>query len=271
MKPKVVSFRASASSAPEPIDTVYDVVAPENVSFQFRLAGPFVRAKAFCLDVAIVLFWFIVSTLCLAYVFLSFFSGNFSESVLNFLIIFNAAYCFWFWLAVFEAFCGGRTPGKLIFGLRVISSSGHAISIGQAFLRNVLRLADATLGPFVVPIMGASGRQARLGDLAAGTLVVNERLQKKAVPAIIFRESNIVTVEAAIPDDFIVSEPLHKALSLYVARRLEISPPRRYEIASSLAAALARRARISFQVDPDAFLCALWQRATGGAGSERVV
>ncbi len=260
----------------EPLDTVYDVVAPENVAFQYRLAGPFIRAAAWMADMTIVFCWLVLSTAFTAYLLFSLsdllVGTDFEDVLETFFCVFailNGLFCIWFWNATFEAFCRGRTPGKAIFGLRSISLSGRPLTVGQALLRNILRYADFMLGPFLLLVMGSNNRMARLGDLAAGTLVVNERLQKKATPAIVFNENKILTIQSRIPDEFTMTPRIHKALSLYVARRLEISPLRLYEIASPMAALLARESHFPYRVDPDAFLCALWQRATGDVKKER--
>ena len=230
-----------------PIDTCYDVVAPENVSFQYRLAGPFLRTAAWFLDLTVIMIWVLIST-TLWGVFLNYLrdelvilNDSLRSAIFWFFLFLNLMFCTWFWNASFEAYCRGRTPGKAAFGLRTVSVSGRPIGMGQAFLRNFIRLADVSLGPFLVLIMGSNDRMARLGDLASGTIVVNERLQKKATPAVVFREANIV----------------------------EISPPRRYEIASPFAGTLARKANFPYRVDPDAFLCALWQRVNGNADKGR--
>ena len=267
--------RGNAESVVTPIDSCYDVVAPENVSFQFRVAGPFLRTFAWLLDIAVIAAWFLFSTTLLG-LFLNYLRDELYllneilwQSLFGLFFMLNLMFCLWFWNALFEAFWRGRTLGKAVLGLRTLSVSGRPISVGQAFLRNILRTADCMLGPFLVLIMGSNDRMARLGDLAAGTIVVNERLQKNATPAVVFRETNIVTIESHIPSDFMVSERIHKALSLYIARRLDISPPRRYEIASAFAGALARKANFPYRVDPDAFLCALWQRVNGEADKGR--
>lgn len=75
---------------------------------------------------------------------------------------------------------GGRTPGKLLTGLRVTRVDGRAPSIGEAFLRNLLRLLWVTpFGPAFVLLDAWSLRvtelDQRMGDLAAGTVVVSER------------------------------------------------------------------------------------------------
>ncbi len=86
---------------------------------------------------------------------------------------------------MFEAFWKGQTPGKRILRLRVIGASGRALTFWEALLGNLLRIID------FLPALYAAGaasifwtrHQQRLGDLAAGTLVVHERnLPAAAVP-----------------------------------------------------------------------------------------
>ncbi|HVM45697.1 MAG TPA: RDD family protein [Candidatus Thermoplasmatota archaeon] len=80
---------------------------------------------------------------------------------------------------LFEGF-GGRTPGKLLTGLRVARTDGAPATMGDAFLRNLLRLLWITpFGPAFVLLDWWSLRitelDQRMGDLAAGTVVVHER------------------------------------------------------------------------------------------------
>jgi hypothetical protein len=84
---------------------------------------------------------------------------------------------------------GGRTPGKRMSGLRVVRAGGRPVDFVSSAIRNVLRLVDFLplfygLGMLVVML---SANNQRLGDLAAGTLVVRERLgaaSRVAVPEI---------------------------------------------------------------------------------------
>ena len=254
----------------EALDTTYEVVAPENVAFQYRAAGPFIRAFAYALDVFVIFLTFVLFSMLLGEI-LRFFGARsnreLASSLFAFFFILGALFAFWFWNAFFEAFWGGRTPGKAIMGLRTTTTAGRPISFPQALLRNVLRSADLALGPFCVVVMGANDRMARLGDLAAGTIVVNERLQRRHTQRAIFHEQLIVNIASNIPDEFSASETTMKALALYVSRRLALSPPRRYEIAAPLASTLARRARFPYRVDPDAFLCALYQKLMGNVAA----
>src|SRR5439155_1440901 len=86
---------------------------------------------------------------------------------------------FFGYLASFEALNGGRTPGKQALGIRVVMETGHAVTPTAATVRNLVRLLDCYF-PLVPLLPGLvmvflHPRNPRLGDLAAGTVVVRDR------------------------------------------------------------------------------------------------
>jgi uncharacterized RDD family membrane protein YckC len=88
------------------------------------------------------------------------------------------------YFATLEALWNGQTPGKRVVGLRVIHASGRPISVYEAVLRNVVRIADQMPGIYAVGIIAVfvTERSQRLGDLAASTVVVHERLVEATMP-----------------------------------------------------------------------------------------
>src|SRR5207253_4643105 len=86
---------------------------------------------------------------------------------------------------VFEVFASGRTPGKGLNGLRVVRTDGSPVGFFTSAVRNVLRLADLLPGMYLAGIVSilVTRRNQRLGDLAAGTLVVRERRPSLGWPA----------------------------------------------------------------------------------------
>ncbi len=85
---------------------------------------------------------------------------------------------------VFEWLWNGQTPGKRLLKLRVIREDGRPVTFWEALARNLLRVFDAVPG-FVIPIYSIglitifmSGRDQRIGDIFAGTVVVRERLDE---------------------------------------------------------------------------------------------
>src|SRR5258708_11559626 len=79
----------------------------------------------------------------------------------------------WGYFIIFEWRWQGQTPGKRIFGIRVIQWRGTAITFDQSALRNILRIADFIPVGYLVGFLVAMANREnrRLGDLAAGTLV----------------------------------------------------------------------------------------------------
>lgn len=88
------------------------------------------------------------------------------------------------WFCGFETLWRGRTLGKAAMGLRVVGADGSVVRFHQAFLRAAVGIVDFLLVPIgfiaVVSVL-LSRRDQRLGDLAAGTLVVRERSASRGV------------------------------------------------------------------------------------------
>ncbi len=77
----------------------------------------------------------------------------------------------------FETLASGRTPGKRWTGLRVVRTSGAPVGFLTSVVRNLMRLVDMLSTFYVVGIVAVlvSKNNQRLGDMAAGTVVVRER------------------------------------------------------------------------------------------------
>jgi uncharacterized RDD family membrane protein YckC len=146
------------------LDTERRVEAPEGVAVALRVAGPFPRLGAWLIDQGIRLS--VYSTIGGVLGLL----GSFGEGIMSILIFVVE----WFYPVVFELRTGGRTPGKMAIGLMVVQADGTPITPGAALLRNLLRFADflpfAYLGGLLCMLSNADF--ARVGDLAAGTVVV---------------------------------------------------------------------------------------------------
>lgn len=81
----------------------------------------------------------------------------------------------------------GRTPGKRIAGIRVVARDGGPAGTGAHLARNLFRLLDSLPGMYALGLasMIATRSQSRIGDLAAGTLVIYESMQREAVLAVL--------------------------------------------------------------------------------------
>jgi uncharacterized RDD family membrane protein YckC len=148
---------------------------PEGVSVEVVLAGYGSRFGAILLDSAIQLaVIYVLALVVLASTVDSSGDGASGDGslVAAGLVSVIVLVVFFGYFVLFECACGGRTVGKMAAGLRAVRLDGRPIGFLRSLVRTVLRIVDyATVGAF---ILGTS-RNQRLGDLAAGTIVVRER------------------------------------------------------------------------------------------------
>lgn len=235
------------------IDTRIQIVTPENIAFQYRVAGPFRRLPAFLVDLSIRLGVAVVGMIAASLTFGT--VGLGLGLVLWFVLS-------WFYGGLFEALWNGQTPGKRLLGIRVVSVEGQPITPFQAILRNILREIDAQPVLFYqVGLLAATlnDRFQRLGDLAAGTMVVIEegRRLQGVVP---IREPEAIRIAALVPPSFEPSRSLARALAAYAQRRHFFPPGRRLEIARHIGEPLRQKLQFPPDTDLDMLLCGLYRR-----------
>jgi uncharacterized RDD family membrane protein YckC len=82
-----------------------------------------------------------------------------------------------FYFVLFEVLGGGRTPGKRATGIRVVRTGGSPITFVRSMLRNIVRIVDSLPAFYLVGMLTIfiTNNNQRLGDLAAGSLVVRDR------------------------------------------------------------------------------------------------
>ncbi len=151
---------------------LHEVITTEKVPFRYRVAGLGSRFLAWLCDMAILFGLLLMGGLFVAP--LEAARPGLGGAVF---LLWQFA-LLWGYFFVFEWLWQGQTPGKRVLGIRVIDWSGTRISFFQAALRNVLRAADGLPFPFLLYGLGFAAamcnrEQRRLGDLAAGTLVVH--------------------------------------------------------------------------------------------------
>lgn len=241
---------------PPPLDTTVLVVTPENVAFDFQLAGPFPRALAFLVDALLIAILFVLLVL------LSFSLGSLGAGLsgIGLVLLF---FTWWGYGMVMETLANGQTLGKMALGLRVVAGTGLSITPSQAILRNILRAADL-VPPFFPGIFAMLGnsRFQRLGDLAANTMVIVEKTNLRPKPPL--SEVDTSAIEDLIPKKFSPSISLMDTLAAYIGRRKVLSPGRRKELAGTLANHYRTVWSLPKSVDPDLLLCAMYERAAGG-------
>ncbi len=236
---------------------VWKVRTPEGVSFSFQLASPVLRMLAMLVD------WMVVSAawsvLSIAIQLLNIISRDWAAmiAVIAYFLL-SQGYRItteWLWR--------GQSVGKRLLKLRVVDASGLRLTFGQVVMRNLLRFVDSLPAAYLVGGVAAllSKRAQRLGDLAAGTLVIWE-------PA-----------EAQPPLDMLKSAKYNslRAHPGVVARLRQLTSP---EVARAAWQALVRRDKFGDAARVELFakladyfreLTPLPEDAVGGISDEQLV
>jgi uncharacterized RDD family membrane protein YckC len=166
-------------------DSTFQVNTPENVALEYPLAGIGSRFLASLVDHLLLAGILVVVNLVMVFAFyvstrVSFATSEESPHWVYWafaalgLVSFAVQYGYFIF---FEILWNGQTPGKRAVRLRVVRSNGLPISAGEAVIRNVVRLVDSMPIGYGVGLvaMFLDSRCRRLGDFAAGTLVIREQ------------------------------------------------------------------------------------------------
>jgi uncharacterized RDD family membrane protein YckC len=160
----------------------YVTATPEGLTISLPLAGPAQRMAAYFIDEVI--------NIALSFLFfgLAFLIGSVTQSAttteIAVAVLFIALFLLQFgYFILFEVLSNGATPGKRVVGLRVVDMNGGQVGFRRSVVRNLLRLVDG-LASYAVGIVAVvvSSKNQRLGDMAAGTLVVRQRPRALAGP-----------------------------------------------------------------------------------------
>jgi uncharacterized RDD family membrane protein YckC len=158
----------------ERLDTLQAVELAEGVEVRLKMAGPLPRAGAYLIDLLIRL-----AILAVGGIIIGFAGFVIGGRVATGLMLLSWFVLDWLYPVFFESGKRGATPGKRVLGLKVVQGTGAPITVGQAVVRNFLRFIDGM--PLFTYAFGitsclATQRFQRLGDLAAGTVVVYDRV-----------------------------------------------------------------------------------------------
>ncbi|MDZ7958357.1 MAG: RDD family protein [Aulosira sp. DedQUE10] len=190
---------------------------PESVELEFTLAGIGNRAWALIIDYHIlalilfvfyVIFWLIVVQLSDFWTTIVGSSLGLWMIAIAFIITFTIYAGYFVFL---ETLWQGQTPGKRFAKIRVVRDDGRPIGLQQAALRALLRPIDEFLflGAFFIML---SRQEKRLGDLAAGTIVIQDQIPVGTATLTISEQAKLLhaqLIEIAdlsplLPDDFAV-------------------------------------------------------------------
>lgn len=214
------------------------VKTPESVAFSYDLAGLGSRFLAVTIDL-------VIQLLLLAGVIWGAALSKQVRTPATAIVVAVIFIIFFGYFIVFEAFWNGRTPGKRLMGLRVVRDAGYPLDITSAVIRNFVRIGEFSLGFYAISALACilSRENKRLGDFAAGTLVVRDA--PVAAPANVRSEC-----EPAARSGMITAQE-YALIDRFVARRASLAPPVRVRMAAQLAARVRSRVSYDLQQLPD--------------------
>jgi uncharacterized RDD family membrane protein YckC len=231
------------------------VTTPERIVFDYPLGGPFRRFCAYLVDLGVLILLVVVAFVAATVMAAGTTAGMGPALVGYFLIT-------WGYGAFCEGVFNGQTLGKRALGLRVISERGVPITGTQAVLRNLVGSVDGLI-PFTYLLGLASmlltRKFQRLGDLAAGTMVIVEE-RRPRLGLVRTRDRQVLSVLDRLPVRIAAGPKLARALSDYVRRRHRFGHALREELAEPLARPLRQRFGLVRSDSADAVLCAVYER-----------
>jgi uncharacterized RDD family membrane protein YckC len=226
------------------LDDRVTIATPEGVTLELVLAGLGSRFVARLLD-----------TLIQAVVIFALLLGTFATSppgavrAVVIVVVFLVAFAY---DIPFELMNGGRTIGKTAAGIRVVGREGEPVSFLASAIRNIMRIADFLPVAYMAGAiaMVVTGRNQRLGDLAAGSYVVREKfpgLRGTQPPPLTVPLDAVATwdVSAVDQDDL-------ATIRQFLDRRLALAWPIRAHFGVALASRVAPKvAGVPSHVHPE--------------------
>lgn len=254
------------------------IVTPENVTITYELAGLGSRALAHFLDLLIqatAIFLLLVTTMLILSRVASLdlnssvigFFSDFAIAIVIILVFITLTGYFTY----FETLRNGQTPGKRWMGLRVITEEGSPIDLSSAVVRNLVRIIEFALGVYLVGIISivVSRKYKRIGDYAAGTIVVKERAPSTVAPEarqVPTPKSNVPEASFVQDTDLLTHEELD-AVRRFVLRKSELPAQVHESVARQIAEPIMSRLNIPQPQGPFSYASFLeeiymqsWQR-----------
>ena len=201
------------------LDTRYRVEIPGGINLEAQVVGPIPRFFAFAIDLAI------RGTVIIVLSILSIPFGSFGMGGGFFLIFLFVIE--WLYPVMFEVFMRGQTPGKKLLGISVINDDLSPVTLGTSMVRNLLRTVDFLPLFYLVGLvtMLSNRRFQRLGDMAAGTLVIS--VPESAKPAVMKDILPLAPATSLLRNE-------QSSIVDFLQRSQQLSEPRQQELASIL-------------------------------------
>lgn len=213
------------------------------VDIELRIAGAGSRSYAFVIDwhirLLLAMAWWIVGTVLSGGFSHWFGSGSKMSGSYVLAALLPALAIYFLYHPVLELVMRGRTPGKRMAGIRIVTRQGDLPGAGALLLRNLFRLIDSLPTFYLVGLATVlfTEHSVRIGDLAAGTLLIIDNATSEKT----FARMGGATTDSRLSVQSI--DLIHELLE----RWPELDDPTRNDIARSLLA----------KVEPDLSAAAL--------------
>jgi uncharacterized RDD family membrane protein YckC len=237
------------------MERTVEVATGESVAFTYELAGLGSRFFAVFVDMTIQFGVLVVAVLLLAWVGVSLPTpkavrplDRFDAAVLDGLVTVALFLLFFGYFIFFEWRDGGRTPGKRLLGIRAVRDGGFPLDFTAAVVRNVVRILEFALGFYALSAVSTllSPLNRRLGDFAAGTIVVRDQRYERYRTSFAPRDGSL---EGAPSGDALVrdlSDAERDLIRRYADRRAGLTATARAAVAASIATGVRAKLEVSF-------------------------
>ncbi len=250
----------------QPVEDTLNIETPENVAFGYEIAGIGSRFLAALVDTSIITLLQVLIGILILFLWNTLFGtsssmvdklGAWLLAIVGLLVF--AVY--WVYYILFEILWNGQSPGKRWVGLRVIRTDGTPITLAESSIRNLVRIVDLLPSFYGIGIivMFVDGRSRRLGDLAAGTLVVRD--QASITLDSLARSPNPVPITAMLQPkpDFpvhLLKPPDLRLAEDFLHRRADLF--NRQELAERIAQSLCEHMELqnfdNLEMEPEEFI-----------------
>jgi uncharacterized RDD family membrane protein YckC len=248
------------------VERTIDVATGESVAFAYELAGLGSRFLAVTVDFIIQVAVLIAAVLAFSLLAESGLARTppllhkLGDAILAAVFYFGLFMLFFGYFILFEWRWAGRTPGKRLLGIRVVRDGGFAVDFVSSVIRNTIRMIEFFVGFYALSAVCAllSPQNRRLGDMAAGTLVVRDARYERALPL----PSRGSRLEDPVVRDLDARE--RDLIRRYAERRDGLRADARADLAAKIARAIRPKLSASYDhLDDDSLLTFLAENALG--------
>jgi len=227
------------------MDRTIAVRTPESIAFDYELAGLGSRFLAVILDMLIQIICALLLLWGMAALAIRFSAGESLrtsvpsrtvESLAIAVLVLLAFVIFFGYFIIFEVAWNGQSPGKRLVGIRVVRDGGFPIDFISSLVRNLIRIVELGLGFYAISAISTllSAQNKRLGDFAAGTIVVRDtRIAAPIAPPRSSPETRLSDEERSL-------------INRFLDRRSMLAPNQRRTLAAQIAGVF--RSRVDAQV-----------------------